>query len=223
MKNNKLKEIVAKEINKKGKEEYRKAKEIFVWDGFSHEIESVVFKDNFHLIVTFKNGTVKDINALDFINNKGFKMLFDKLRDNVELFLKPVMVDQYGITWTDDADIAAEWLWTLGKDIEIGKTAIKKVAFAKIKDLPCGITIVLRTQEDNHPNLPHFHLQDGNEIIGVIAVDGPNSDVDRCKKTYKSLFNNEIREYVDTNKNTLTKIYNAKDGNKIKELSKQLS
>lgn len=221
MKNIKLKEIITKEIAKKAKVEYRKAQEPFVWDGYSHEIEEILLKEDYHIIVTFKDGTIKDIDAMDFINNKRFGMLFNGIRNNVKLFLNPISVDQFGIVWTDDADIDAEWLWNLGKVMEIGETAIKKVAFAKIKDLSWGITIVQRTKEDNHKNTPHFHLSKGNEIVGVIAVDTPNSSIDRIKKENYHEFK-ETQSYVQENKDILTKIYNAKDGEEMKELAKQL-
>lgn len=218
---NKLKKIIQQEMIKNAQTKYIKAKEPFVWDGYSHEIEDITLKENFHIIVTFKDGTIKDVNAMDFINNERFGMLFNEIRDNVKLFLNPISVDQYGIVWTDDADIAAEWLWDLGKEIEIGKIAIKKVAFAKIKDLPWGITIVQRVQEDNHKNTPHFHLRKGNEIVGVIAVDTPNNSVDRIKKENYQEFK-ETQRYVQKNKEILTKIYNAENGNEIKELTTQL-
>jgi hypothetical protein len=218
---NKLKKVIQQEMIKNAQTKYIKAKETFVWDGYSHEIEDITLKENFHIIVTFKDGTIKDVNAMDFINNERFGMFFNELRDNIELFLEPIMVDQYGIAWTDDADIASEWLWNLGKDIEIGKTAIKKVAFAKIKDLSWGITIIQRTKEDNHKNTPHFRLSKGNEIVGVIAVDTPNSSIDRIKKENYQEFK-ETQSYVQENKEILTKIYNAKDGEEMKELAKQL-
>ena len=52
-------------------------------------IDEVIFKDNFHLIVTFRNGVVKDIDAFSFINHKWKERNCKKLIGNVSLFKNP--------------------------------------------------------------------------------------------------------------------------------------
>ena len=194
-----------------------KAPSSWLWDSFSIEIKSVVFNDNFHLIVTFRDGTIKDINALDFINDEEIKNDFDEIRNNIELFKHPISVSNTGIMWTDLADISAATLWNLGKTVKIA--SIKKVSFAKIKDLKKSkLILVSRSDEKRYENTPHFHLYDKNVEIGEIAVEGPNVEIDKCKKGYKQNFN-QARKYIDNNKNLLIQIYNAKDGNEKKKLS----
>ena len=191
------------------------------WDNFSIEIDEVLFKDNFHLIVTFRDGTVKDVDAQMFMNHERLKGYFDELRDNIELFKHPISVCESGIMWTDMADISAKGLWKWGKEIPRKTASIKKLAFPRIKKLPCGIDLVNYSDEDVHTNTPHFHLFNGNTRIGTIAVDGPNKKIDKCKRGYKQDFK-QVRTYVDNNKDLLTQIYNAKDGNTKQELAKKL-
>ena len=72
------------------------------------------------------------------------------------------------------ADISARGLWRWGKGLE-GKTALlEKIAFPKIKELPCGLTLVNYSDEKIHQNTPYYHLYHGNEAVGVIAVNGPD-------------------------------------------------
>lgn len=92
-----------------------KASFSWAWDNFSIEIEEVLFKDDFHLIVTFRDGTVKDVDAQIFMNHERLKGYFDELRDNIELFKHPISVCESGIMWTDMADISAKGLWEWGK------------------------------------------------------------------------------------------------------------
>ena len=73
-------------------------------------IEEVLFKDDFHLIVTFRDGTVKDVDAKMFMNHERLKGYFDELRDNIELFKHPISVCESGKIWTDKADISAKIL-----------------------------------------------------------------------------------------------------------------
>lgn len=78
------------------------------------EINKVIFTDNYHLIVTFKDGTVKDVDARIFIDDKRFGATFDEIRDNIQLFTNPFSVAESGIIWTDMADISAKGLWKWG-------------------------------------------------------------------------------------------------------------
>ena len=185
------------------------------------KIGSVIFEDNYHLIVFFKNGVVKEVDAQTFINDERLKDYFNEIRDNIELFKNPISVSEEGIIWTDMADISARGLWMWGKGLD-GKTALlEKIAFPKIKELPCGLTLVNYSDEKIHQNTPHYHLYHGNEAVGVISVNGPDERIDRCENVYCSEFK-EVREYVDSNKDLLTQIYEATDGNAKKELAKQL-
>lgn len=172
----KLKEIIAKEMAKKEEGEYRKAQEHSNWDGFTPELEEVIFKDNFHLIATFKDGTIKDIDAKVFMNDKRLESFFGEIRDNIQLFQNPEAVSYSGIIWTDMADISARGLWLWGKE-EIGEVFVGK-AVEEVK----------------------------------IAQE--------YRKFLRNLKN--LQKYTNDNAQLLTKIYNAKDGNKIKELAKQL-
>lgn len=220
MKNIKLKEIIIKEMAKKATVEYRKVKRNFDWDNFSIEIDEVVFKNNFHLIVKFKDGTVKDIDAKEFMNDERLKSYFGELRENVELFQNPKIVSDVGIIWTDMADISARGLWERGKVIENTKVATRKIAMPKLKTFSKGVSLVRLLDENKH-SIPHFHLYKDDNRIGSISIDTPNKKIDKCKKEYKDVFK-EIQKYVQNNINLLTQIYKAEDGNKIDELAKQL-
>lgn len=185
------------------------------------KIDSVIFEDNYHLIVSFKGGVVKEVDAQTFINDERLKDYFNEIRDNIKLFKNPISVSEDGIIWTDMADISARGLWMWGTVLEAGEPLLEKIAFSKIKELPCGLALVNYSDEKIHQNTPHYHLYHGNEVVGVIAVNGPDEHIDRCEKGYCPEFK-EVREYVDSNKDLLTQIYEATDGNAKKELAKQL-
>lgn len=220
MKNIKLKEIIAKEIAKKATVEYRKVKRNFNWDKVSPEIDEIVFKDNFHLIVKFKDGTIKDIDAKVFMNHKQLKSYFDELRNNIELFQNPKIVSDVGIIWTDMADISAKGLWEWGKVIEDTKVATQKIAMPKLKTFSKGVSLVKLSDEKKH-SIPHFHLYKGDSRVGSISINTPDSKIDKCNKEYKDVFK-EIQNYVQNNKGLLTQIYRTNDSNKINELTKNL-
>ena len=186
-------------------------------DTYEHEIKEIIFKEDFHLTVTFRDGTVKDVDGLIFINHKRLKGYFDELRNNIELFQKPWSVGQSGIIWTDMADISAEGLWKWGKTIK--KATIKKIAFTKIKLLPCGLTLGMRLRERNRPAEPHFRLYKGNKEVCTIAV-FPTPVIDRCKTGYEQKFK-EARIYINANKDLFIQIYKAKSAyNRMKLAAK---
>lgn len=223
MKYNRFKEIVSKEMIKKGKTQYRKAQEHSNWDGSTPELEEVIFKDNFHLIVTFKDGTIKDIDAKVFMNDKRLESFFGELRDNIQLFQKPEAVSYSGIIWTDMADISARGLWLWGKEVGNKKVAIKKIAFPKIKIFPDDFVLERHSDEKIHKDTPHFHVLRGNEEIGEVFVGKAVEEVKIAQEYRKFLKNlKNLQKYTNDNAQLLTEIYNAKDGNKIKELAKQL-
>lgn len=98
---------------------------------------------------------------------------------------------------------------------------MKKMAFAKIKTLDCGLTLVVNSKENPHLFTPHFHLYDGNKEIGEIDVTGKRPDINKNPQRYSQKFK-EVREYVDNNRELFTEIYYAKDGTIRKELAKRL-
>ena len=224
MKNNKLREVIAKDMTKKVEGEYRKAKECCAWDGYTPEIYEVFFKDNFHLLVTFKNGTIKDIDAQVFMNDERLKSYFDELRDNIELFQNPEIVSHVGIIWTDMADISAKGLWEWGTTIGNKKVAIKKIAFPIIKRFPNHVTLENLSDEKVHENTPHFHIFKNREFMGEVIVGDTIKEL-KDKKHYVDKHFKDVKkmqEYVNNNAKLLTEIYKAQDGDKKKELAKQL-
>lgn len=224
MKRTTLKEVVAKEIAKQGKDTYIKTSDKYVWDGFSPDIYDVILREDYHIITTFKDGTVKDINARDFIDDKEFGATFDEIKDNIELFMNPQIVDRVGIAWTDTADMSAYGLWEYGKTIGTKKVAIKKIAFPKIKIFPDRISLENRSKERCHINTPHFHVYKNNELIGEVIVGESIKDVENNQNNNKNYLEElrSLQEYVNSNAQLLTEIYNVQDGNKKKELAKQL-
>ena len=120
-------------------------------------IDEVIFKDNFHLIVTFRNGVVKDIDAFSFINHKWKERDCKKLIGNVDLFKNPWVVGYDCIDWLEDdlADIDSDFLWKAGKTI---KKPTKRSVFIKLKELPCGLTLTTNSNEDIFSDIPHFHF-----------------------------------------------------------------
>ena len=58
------------------------------------KIDSVIFEDNYHLIVSFKGAVVKEVDAQTFINDERLKAYFNEIRDNIELFKN--YLDGYG-------------------------------------------------------------------------------------------------------------------------------
>lgn len=224
MKNNKLKEVIAKDMAKKSKEKYIKIADKYFWDGFSPDIYEVIFKDNYHIIVTFKDGTVKDVNARDFIDDKEFGTTFDEIRDNIELFINPRIVDRTGIVWTDMADMSTDGLWEYGKTIGTKKVAIKKIAFPKIKIFPGSISLENRPKEKCHIFMPHFHVYKHNELIGEVIVGNTIKELEKNKNNNQDYMDilRPLQEYVNENAQILIEIYKTQDGNKKKELAKQL-
>lgn len=224
MKNIKLKEIIAKDIAKKSKEEYRKTKECCAWDGFTPEIYEIFFKDDFHMIVTFKDGTIKDVDAQSFMNDERLKSYFNELKDNIELFQNPEIVSHVGIIWTDMADISARGLWEWGTTIGNKKVAIKKVAFPIIKRFPNNVTLENHSDEKIHENTPHFHMYKNREFMGEVIIGDTIQELED-KKHYVDKYLKDVKkmqEYVNDNAQLLTEIYKSQDGNKKKELAKQL-
>lgn len=220
----KLKEIIAKEIVKKEKETYIKTSGNYYWDGFSPDIYEAIFRDDYHIIVTFKDGTIKDVNARDFIDDKEFGTTFDEIKDNIELFMVPRIVDRTGIAWTDMADISVYGLWEYGKTIGTKKVAIRKIAFPRIKTFSDNISLENRPKEQCHLYTPHFHVYNNNELIGEVIVGDSIKDLEDNKNNNKK-YMEELRllqKYVNDNAQLLTEIYNVKDGNKKKELAKKL-
>ena len=116
---------------KEGRNIRIKVRSLLKWDGITPELDEVIFTDNFHLIATFKDGTVKDIDAYVFINHKEFYNSFDEVRDNIDLFQNPFTVTQSFIQWTDIADISAKGLWKWG-------TTLAKTYSPNIKTLKNG-------------------------------------------------------------------------------------
>ena len=184
-----------------------------------HQIDEVIFKDSFHLIVTFRNGTVKDVDALSFINRKWKIRNFEKLINNVALFKNPWGVWYDCIDWLDDdfADIDSDFLWKAGKTL---KRARKKAAFIKIKDFPCGLTLTTITDESVFPNIPHFHIFEHDSQVGVISVSA-KSDLEWLMMEWLKDFN-QITKYIRKNKELFTQIYNANTTAEKKKLAKQL-
>ena len=99
--------------------------------------------------------------------------------------------------------------------------SIKKMAFAKIKTLDCGLTLVVNSKENPHLFTPHFHLFKGDTNIGEVFVDGEKSILnENCQRYYKDF--QQVQQYVKNNKELFTKIYFTKDGTRRKELAKRL-
>ena len=99
---------------KEGRNIRIKVRSLLKWDGITPELDEVIFTDNFHLIATFKDGIVKDVDAYVFMNHEELHSFFNELRDNIDLFQNPFTVTQSFIQWTDIADISAKGLWKWG-------------------------------------------------------------------------------------------------------------
>jgi len=102
------------------------------------------------------------------------------------------------------------------------QAAMKKEAF-KIKNWGKGLSLVVCTKEKDHPNTPHVHLcvGEGHNVVVSVFVNDCDKHLDYKEDRYYQDFK-KLRELVDNNKALFTQIYYAKDGNKIKELAKQL-
>ena len=186
-----------------------------------HHIDEVIFKDNFHLIVTFRNGVIKDIDAFSFINHKWKVRNCKKLIGNVSLFKNPWIVGYDSIDWLEDdfAEIDSDFLWEKGKTI---KKAPKRSVFIKLKELPCGFTLTTNTNERSLPRTPHFHVFSGDLQVGVISVNYSRISLLNwlrlaLEKDYK-----KITKYIRKNKTLFTQIYNAKTTAEKKKLAKKL-
>lgn len=188
-------------------------------DHSPHHIDEVIFKDNFHLIITFRNGAVKDIDAFSFINHKWKVRNFEKLKSNVDLFKNPRGVWYDCIDWLEDdfADIDSEFLWKVGKTI---KRARKKSVFIKLKEFPCGLTLTTSTDESVLPDILHFHIFEHDFQVGVISV-ATKSNLEWLMMEWLKDFN-QIKKYIRKNKELLTQIYYAKTTAEKKKLAKLL-
>ena len=183
-------------------------------------IDEVVCKDNFRMIVTFRNGVVKEVDALTFINRKWNVLNFDKLKGNAALFKRYADANYECVAWDNEfAEIGSYFLWKKGKTI---KKATKRSVFIKLKQLPCGLTLTTNSNEEVLPDFPHFHFFEGDLQVGVISIK-------RCDKRLGNwvrmpLHDNydPVKKYIRKNKELLTQIYYAKTTAEKKKLAKQL-
>ena len=184
-------------------------------------IDEVIFKDNFHLIVTFRNGVVKDIDAFSFINHKWKERDCKKLIGNVDLFKNPWVVGYDCIDWLEDelADIDSDFLWKAGKTI---KKPTKRSVFIKLKELPCGLTLTTNSNENIFSDIPHFHFFQKDLQVGAFSLK-------RCEKRFWNWSRNpldnkykQVKQFIRKNKELLTQIYNAKTTAEKKKLAKNL-
>jgi len=184
-------------------------------------MDEVICKDNFRMIVTFRNGVVKEIDALRFINRKWNVRNFDKLKGNISLFKRKACANYEYVAWDYDfADIDAGFLWKAGKTI---KKPTKRSVFIKLKELPCGLTLTTNSNEDTFPDIPHFHFFQKDLQVGIISLK-------RCEKRLGNwsrdpLYDNHkpVKKFIRKNKELLTQIYNAKTTAEKKKLAKKLS
>ena len=82
--------------------------------------------------------------------------------------------------------------------------------------------MVNNSDEKIHKYTPHYHIEYDGIEIGELAVNGPNKDVDKCKKPRYRRKLNQAREYIYANKPLLIEIYNAQDGRIKDELAAKL-
>ncbi|AEM79722.1 DUF2442 domain-containing protein [Thermoanaerobacter wiegelii] len=76
---------------------------------------SVKATDDYKLIVTFDNGTVKEYDMKPKLNEWPFELLKNKV------FFKAVKVDAggYGVSWNNEIDLSEYELWKNGKEIKL--------------------------------------------------------------------------------------------------------
>jgi len=173
------------------------------------------------MIVTFRNGVVKEVDALTFINRKWKVLNFDKLKGNATLFKKYADANYECVAWDNEfAEIGSHFLWKKGKTI---KKATKRSVFIKLKELPCGLTLTTNSNEDTFPDIPHFHFFQKDLQVGIISLK-------RCEKRLGNwsrdpLYDNHkpVKKFIRKNKELLTQIYNAKTTAEKKKLAKKLS
>ncbi|ADH61717.1 Protein of unknown function DUF2442 [Thermoanaerobacter mathranii subsp. mathranii str. A3] len=80
-----------------------------------YKVVSVKATDDYKLIVTFDNGTVKEYDMKPKLNEWPFELLKNKA------FFKAVKVDAggYGVSWNSELDLSEYELWKNGKEIKL--------------------------------------------------------------------------------------------------------
>lgn len=78
-----------------------------------HKVVNIRAEDNYQLVVTFDDGTVKVYDMGKRLNEWPFELLKNKA------FFRSVNVDKggYGISWDSDIDLSEYELWINGKTI----------------------------------------------------------------------------------------------------------
>ena len=90
----------------------------------THKINSVQTKDNFIILATFLDGTIKQYDLKQMFP---IYPLYETTFSQSPKLFKQVQIDTggYGLSWNDDLDIDAETIWYEGDTV--GKSAVSPI------------------------------------------------------------------------------------------------